>query len=60
MAMTVKDAGAYVSQYVFDLPPSIDITRFKEAWNLVVQKVHPSNPELFKQTPGVLYQVVYG
>jgi len=58
MAMTVKDAGAYVSQYVFDLPPSIDITRFKEAWNLVVQNSPILRTRIVQANSGVLYQVV--
>ena len=35
VALSNKDAGAYVAQNIYTLPPGIDIDRFKAAWNRV-------------------------
>jgi amino acid adenylation domain-containing protein len=34
--LTNKDPGTYVVQPIYRLPPDIDISRFKEAWKLVI------------------------
>ena len=36
MAITIQQTGAYVSQMAFRLPDSLDIERFCQAWQLVV------------------------
>ena len=36
MALSIKHPGAYVTQDIIELPPTIDIERFKLAWEAVV------------------------
>ncbi|EKG18856.1 AMP-dependent synthetase/ligase [Macrophomina phaseolina MS6] len=38
MALSMKQQGAYIGQSVFILPPSLDITRFKRAWEDVFRR----------------------
>ncbi|KAM0548792.1 hypothetical protein ACHAPJ_009789 [Fusarium lateritium] len=37
MALSTKEAGAYVAQFVYRLPDGVDTVRFKKACDLVVQ-----------------------
>jgi amino acid adenylation domain-containing protein len=36
MALSVLDPGTYVSQFVWLLPESLDVERFRAAWNIVL------------------------
>lgn len=38
MALSMKQQGAYMGQSVFVLPPTLDIARFKRAWELVFRQ----------------------
>jgi len=37
VALSNKSPGAYVAQNIYSLPPDIDLSRFKVAWNKVVE-----------------------
>ena len=37
MALSIKEPGAYVAQLVYRLPSGIDVDKFRQAWNLIVQ-----------------------
>jgi amino acid adenylation domain-containing protein/non-ribosomal peptide synthase protein (TIGR01720 family) len=37
VALSNKDPGAYVAQNVYRLPSDIDVTRFREAWQRVIE-----------------------
>jgi amino acid adenylation domain-containing protein len=38
MALSLKEPGAYIIHLVYDLPPSVDINRFRWSWKTVAQK----------------------
>ncbi|KAK4219674.1 acetyl-CoA synthetase-like protein [Rhypophila decipiens] len=42
MALSIKRSGTYVSQQVFELPDSVNVDQFKDAWNAV----HAATPIL--------------
>ncbi|KAG9244842.1 hypothetical protein BJ878DRAFT_440567 [Calycina marina] len=58
MATTIKDPGAYVNRYVFSLPPSINLDRFKNAWALVVDNLPILRTRIIQADCGTLYQIV--
>ena len=58
MALTIRDPKAYVAQFVFKLPNSVDITRFQAAWDLVVEKTAILRTRIVQSEKGRLYQVV--
>ncbi|TAQ85918.1 hypothetical protein B7494_g5755 [Chlorociboria aeruginascens] len=37
IALSTKNSGAYVAQNIYRLPPEVDIGRFRQAWETVVQ-----------------------
>ncbi len=64
MAMSIRTPGAYVAQSVIPLPPTVDIERFKAAWditiksNTILRTRIVQGPTTTRRTPTGFLQVV--
>jgi amino acid adenylation domain-containing protein/non-ribosomal peptide synthase protein (TIGR01720 family) len=58
IALTVKQAGAYVAQNVFRLSPSVDIGRFKMAWQKTVDDLDMLRTRIVQNASFTFLQVV--
>ncbi|KAF2020287.1 acetyl-CoA synthetase-like protein [Aaosphaeria arxii CBS 175.79] len=58
VTLSVKQPGAYVAQHVLELSPSIDITKFKAAWDKAVQEIDLLRTRITQTQTGSFVQVV--
>ncbi|GKU05482.1 unnamed protein product, partial [Fusarium langsethiae] len=61
MALSAKDPGAYVAQFVFHLPNDTDTESFKKAWRLVIEAEENLRTRIVQTTDdGILNVIVNG
>ncbi|KAG8676481.1 Non-ribosomal peptide synthetase FpNRPS4 [Fusarium poae] len=58
MALSAKDSGAYVAQFVFQMANGTDIDSFKMAWRLVIEAEGSLRTRLVQTTDGGILNVV--
>lgn len=59
MALSIRNKGSYVSQSVYSLPISVEISRFKESWEAVFKQVDILRTRIIEYTgSSSLLQVV--
>ncbi|RGP71222.1 non-ribosomal peptide synthetase [Fusarium longipes] len=58
MALSAKDPGAYVAQFVFRIPNGTDNEKFKIAWQLVIQAEATLRTRLVQTTDAGILNVV--
>lgn len=58
MALTVKDAQAYVARFVYDLPKWINLEAFRAAWASVVEANVIMRTRIIQDESGAMFQVV--
>jgi amino acid adenylation domain-containing protein len=57
LALSMKDPGTYILQFVYQMPKSIDLDRLKSAWKAVAKHAQVLRTRFFDFDSG-LYQVV--
>ncbi|KAF1838181.1 acetyl-CoA synthetase-like protein [Decorospora gaudefroyi] len=50
LTLSIKQPGAYVAQHVLALPSTIDITKFKAAWEEAIQEIDILRTRIFQLT----------
>ncbi|OAL51558.1 acetyl-CoA synthetase-like protein [Pyrenochaeta sp. DS3sAY3a] len=58
ITLSIKQAGAYVAQHVLALPKSIDLVKFKAAWEKAVQEIDILRTRIVQLQSGALVQAV--
>jgi len=58
MSLSVRQQGAYVSQMVFRVPPTLSLDRFKQAWERVVEAHGILRTRIVNTTSGGSLQIV--
>lgn len=58
ITLTIKQSGAYVARNVFKLPQTVDIDRFKSAWQKTVDDTDTLRTRVVHTTTGAFLQVV--
>jgi amino acid adenylation domain-containing protein len=58
MALSIKESGAYVMQFVYSLSSSVDLEKFKAAWQTVVSQTPTLRTRFFEDDSGDLLQAV--
>ncbi|KAI0478119.1 hypothetical protein F4859DRAFT_520982 [Xylaria cf. heliscus] len=58
MSLTSRKAGAYTAAFEYELPVGIDIHRFRQAWDAVVDANPILRTRFIQSTAGIMYQVV--
>ncbi|KAI1145425.1 hypothetical protein F4825DRAFT_474068 [Nemania diffusa] len=58
MSLTARRPGAYTAAFEYTLPTGVDIDRFRQAWNAVVDANVILRTRFIQSTAGIMYQVV--
>lgn len=58
MAISVRQPGAYMAQQTFSLPSTIDLARFKDAWDMAIQSIPILRTRLAQDKGAKTYQVL--
>lgn len=58
MALSMKRTGSYLSQGVIDLPPSVCLQRFRDAWHQVIEAFPILRTRIIQVGPSLLQAVV--
>ncbi|CAG9954856.1 unnamed protein product [Clonostachys rosea f. rosea IK726] len=58
MTLSLQQPGAYVAENVFKLPATVDLDRFKMAWQKTVDQVDILRSRIVNSTSSKFYQVV--
>ncbi|KAI1275329.1 hypothetical protein F5Y07DRAFT_409348 [Xylaria sp. FL0933] len=58
LSLTAKRPGAYTVAFEYELPPSLDVQRFRRAWNAVVVSNPILRTRFFQSAAGSMYQVI--
>jgi amino acid adenylation domain-containing protein len=56
--LSIKQAGAYVAQHILVLPKTLDMTRFKAAWDTAIQEIDILRTRIIQLPSGEFVQVV--
>ncbi|CZS75139.1 unnamed protein product [Fusarium graminearum] len=58
LALSLKTAGSYLAQMVFEIPDELDLERFKDAWAHMVAKAAPILRTQFFESPSQGHQLM--
>ncbi|KAI4613996.1 NRPS [Alternaria sp. BMP 0032] len=58
LTLSIKQAGAYVAQHVLALPKSLDMTKFKAAWDTAIQEIDILRTRIIQLPSGMFVQAV--
>jgi amino acid adenylation domain-containing protein len=58
LTLSIKQPGAYVAQHVLTLPISVEITKFKAAWEKAVQEIDILRTRIIQLRSGTFVQAV--
>ncbi|CAN9457853.1 unnamed protein product [Alternaria alternata] len=58
LTLSIKQAGAYVAQHVLALPKSLDMTKFKAAWQSAIQEIDILRTRIIQMPSGTFVQAV--
>jgi len=58
MALSIKDPGSYVSQFIFGLPHDLDIERFQFAWEEAFQRASTLRTRIIQVSSSRILQAV--
>jgi amino acid adenylation domain-containing protein len=58
LTLSIKQAGAYVAQHVLALPKSLDMTKFKAAWELAIREIDILRTRIVQLPSGTFVQAV--
>jgi amino acid adenylation domain-containing protein len=58
LTLSIKQPGAYVAQHVLALPVSVDMTKFKTAWEKAVQEIDILRTRIIQLLSGLFVQAV--
>ncbi|KAI0449217.1 hypothetical protein F5B21DRAFT_520570 [Xylaria acuta] len=58
MSLTSRRPGAYTAAFEYELPTGVDIHRFRQAWDRVVDANPILRTRFIQSTAGIMYQVV--
>ena len=58
LTLSIKQPGAYVAQHVLSLPNTIDVNKFKAAWEQAIQEVDILRTRIIQLSSGMLVQAV--
>ncbi|KAJ4374878.1 hypothetical protein N0V83_001956 [Neocucurbitaria cava] len=58
ITLSIKQAGAYVAQHVLAIPKSVDINKFKSAWEKALQDIDILRTRIVQLQSGTIVQAV--
>ena len=58
LTLSIKQAGAYVAQHILALPKSLDMTKFKAAWQSAIQEIDILRTRIIQMPSGTFVQAV--
>jgi non-ribosomal peptide synthetase component F/aryl carrier-like protein len=60
MALSIKNPGTYVAQFIYTLPDTLDVERFKEAWKQTARKVSALRTRVIQSKSRLMQVVIKG